>query len=121
MPEISRKCCNIIFFFPAGAELIITNTYQANVDLFLKHLGLSEEDGYNLIKHAVYLAKMARNRYMKELPLSGMFHLTLHTFTYHSSSKLEVFHSPVVTANNSRYLMVRTFQPTRYCPVNSSI
>ncbi|KAL1513525.1 hypothetical protein ABEB36_002926 [Hypothenemus hampei] len=55
-------------FLRAGADLIITNTYQASIDLFMKHLNLSEKESYNLIKKAAELAHTAVTRYMEEFP-----------------------------------------------------
>lgn len=53
-------------FLRAGADLIITNTYQASVGGFVEHLGVSEEEGYDLITRAVELAKRARDIYLDE-------------------------------------------------------
>lgn len=61
----------LCFFFPAGADLIITNTYQASVDGFMEHLKLSEKESYDLIKESVKLAKIAREAYKKEFPESS--------------------------------------------------
>lgn len=52
--------------FTAGADLIITNTYQATVEGFMEHLGVTAEEGYELIVRAVELAKKARTLYMEE-------------------------------------------------------
>lgn len=52
--------------FAAGADLIITNTYQASVEGFMEHLGLSREQGRALIARAVSLAKRARSIYLEE-------------------------------------------------------
>lgn len=46
--------------------MIITNTYQATVDGFVEHLGVTAEQGYGLIVRAVELAKKARTLYMEE-------------------------------------------------------
>nr|CAD7432388.1 unnamed protein product [Timema monikensis] len=53
-------------FLHAGADAVMTNTYQASVDGFMTHLGLSREKSYNLIKKAVELANEAINIYMEE-------------------------------------------------------
>ncbi|GJQ67037.1 hypothetical protein Trydic_g8007 [Trypoxylus dichotomus] len=50
-------------FLNAGSTVICTNTYQASVDGFVKHLKLSEEQSYNLIKEAVKLLREAINIY----------------------------------------------------------
>nr|XP_023024548.1 uncharacterized protein LOC111512638 [Leptinotarsa decemlineata]XP_023024549.1 uncharacterized protein LOC111512638 [Leptinotarsa decemlineata]XP_023024550.1 uncharacterized protein LOC111512638 [Leptinotarsa decemlineata]XP_023024551.1 uncharacterized protein LOC111512638 [Leptinotarsa decemlineata]XP_023024552.1 uncharacterized protein LOC111512638 [Leptinotarsa decemlineata] len=55
-------------FLRAGAEVIITNTYQADVQLFMKHLNMTEGDAYNLIKQAVQLAQTAVERFLEEYP-----------------------------------------------------
>lgn len=53
-------------FFTAGADLIITNTYQASVGGFVEHLDVTPEQGYELILRAVDLAKQARTLYLEE-------------------------------------------------------
>lgn len=53
-------------FLRAGSQLIETNTYQASIPGFMKQLGLSEKDSYELIKKAVTLAKMACDRFESE-------------------------------------------------------
>ncbi|KAH9634559.1 hypothetical protein HF086_006184 [Spodoptera exigua] len=49
----------------------MTNTYQASIGGFVKHLGISPEQGYDLIKHAVELAKRARDIFLKECQETG--------------------------------------------------
>lgn len=56
----------IVANFTAGADLIITNTYQASVDGFVEHLGVTAEEAYELITQAVHLAKKARTLYLEE-------------------------------------------------------
>lgn len=56
------------FFISAGADVIITNTYQASIGGFEKHLKLNEAASYDLIKSAVHLAKTASNRFLEEFP-----------------------------------------------------
>uniref|UniRef100_A0A2A4JKR0 Hcy-binding domain-containing protein n=1 Tax=Heliothis virescens TaxID=7102 RepID=A0A2A4JKR0_HELVI len=58
-------------FMRAGSDVIMTNTYQASVGGFVKHLGVTPEDGYTLMKHAVGLAKRARDTYIEECRESG--------------------------------------------------
>lgn len=53
-------------YFAAGADLIITNTYQASVEGFVEHLGVTAEQGFELIVRAVDLAKRARSLYVEE-------------------------------------------------------
>lgn len=55
-------------FIRAGADVIMTNTYQASVGLFMEHLNLNEVEAYNLIKKAVELTKTAVQRYAEEFP-----------------------------------------------------
>jgi len=43
-----------------GADVLQTNTYQASIGGFIKYLGLSKEESYQLIKTGVNLAKSAR-------------------------------------------------------------
>ncbi|XP_060517110.1 uncharacterized protein LOC132696353 isoform X2 [Cylas formicarius] len=59
-------------FLRAGADLIITNTYQAGINLFMKHLNLTADESYNLIKKAVELAQTAVVRYLDEFPGNRM-------------------------------------------------
>lgn len=53
-------------FLQAGAELIMTSTYQASVGGFVRHLGINADDAYKLIGRAVDLAKEARDAYVEE-------------------------------------------------------
>ncbi|KAH9634967.1 hypothetical protein HF086_016528 [Spodoptera exigua] len=53
-------------FLRAGADLIITNTYQASVEGFVEHLGITAEESFELIMRAVELAKRARSAYLEE-------------------------------------------------------
>ncbi|KAL4708114.1 hypothetical protein ACJJTC_009893, partial [Scirpophaga incertulas] len=55
-------------FLRAGADVIITNTYQASVQGFEEHLGLNATESYELILRAVELAKRARTLYMENQP-----------------------------------------------------
>lgn len=55
----------------AGSDYISTNTYQANVNSFMQHLNLTEEESYNLIKESVLLARRAVEIYKKEFPNDG--------------------------------------------------
>ncbi|XP_045502271.1 translin-associated factor X-interacting protein 1-like [Colias croceus] len=53
-------------FIRAGSDIISTNTYQASIGAFVKHLKISPEEGCSLIKRAVALAKEARTKYLEE-------------------------------------------------------
>ncbi|CAG9769058.1 unnamed protein product [Ceutorhynchus assimilis] len=57
-----------IDFLRAGADVIITNTYQADIDLFVQHLHVTKEEAYNLIKEAGKMAHTAVERFMEEFP-----------------------------------------------------
>ncbi|CAH0556426.1 unnamed protein product [Brassicogethes aeneus] len=57
-------------FLRAGSDIIMTNTYQADVKLYAKHLNMTEEEGYELIKESVELARTAIKRYSEEHPFS---------------------------------------------------
>lgn len=46
----------------------MTNTYQASVEGFVKYLGLTEEESYELIKKSVEYTKIACERFAKEYP-----------------------------------------------------
>lgn len=53
-------------FLIAGADVLITNTYQASISGFMEHLGLTENESFNLIKSAVRLANQAVSIYTEE-------------------------------------------------------
>ncbi|XP_060573759.1 uncharacterized protein LOC132731578 isoform X2 [Ruditapes philippinarum] len=46
-------------FLKAGADVILTVSYQAFIDGFMKHLSITEDEAIGLIKKSVYLAKQA--------------------------------------------------------------
>ncbi|EEJ72113.1 homocysteine S-methyltransferase [Lactobacillus ultunensis] len=52
-------------YFKAGAQMTITDTYQANVQAFKKH-GYTEEQAEDMIAKAVEIAKQARDDYEKK-------------------------------------------------------
>ncbi|MBD5429138.1 homocysteine S-methyltransferase [Lactobacillus sp.] len=52
-------------YFKAGANIVITDTYQANIPAFLAN-GYSKEQASNFIRDAVKVAKKARNDYEKQ-------------------------------------------------------
>ena len=54
----------------AGADLVMTNSYQASIGGFVEHLHLTKEESYDLIKESVALARTACERYQKEFPNS---------------------------------------------------
>lgn len=64
-------------YFESGADIAITNTYQANVSKFME-LGLSETESENLITKAVSLAKKARDDYFGTLTQSEKSHRAKH-------------------------------------------
>lgn len=49
----------------AGAEAIITNTYQASVEGYNKYLNFNDEQSIKLIKDTVKLAHVARSTFLK--------------------------------------------------------
>lgn len=53
-------------FLRAGAECILTNTYQASVEGYMKHLQLNREESVELIRKAVKLATEAREMWLAE-------------------------------------------------------
>jgi homocysteine S-methyltransferase len=55
----------------AGADVLMTNTYQASIGGFMKYLGMSKEASYQLIKTAVNLAKLACSLYATEVGSSA--------------------------------------------------
>jgi S-methylmethionine-dependent homocysteine/selenocysteine methylase len=61
----------ICSFLRAGADVILTVSYQAFIDGFMKHLGITEDEAIGLIKKSVYLAKQA----CKEVALETGKHL----------------------------------------------
>lgn len=55
-------------FLRAGADLIMTNTYQASVGGFMEYLKLTEEESLNLITKAVNMARIACDKFVTEYP-----------------------------------------------------
>lgn len=53
-------------FLKAGADAILTNTYQASVEGYMQYLGLTENESIELIKATVKLAHAARAMFLKE-------------------------------------------------------
>lgn len=53
-------------FLNAGSDFFHSNTYQASVEGFMKHLNLSEADSIELIRSSVRLAHEARTIFLKE-------------------------------------------------------
>ncbi|KAL6448426.1 hypothetical protein ACFW04_000388 [Cataglyphis niger] len=54
-------------FLRAGADIILTNTYQATINGFMKYLDITEEESLQIIRNAVDYAKDAVNVYNKEI------------------------------------------------------
>jgi len=54
-------------FLRAGADIIETNTYQATINGFVKYLGITEKESFEIIRKAVDYAKDAVNAYSKEI------------------------------------------------------
>ena len=53
-----------------GADIIITNSYQASIELFTKHLNMSPCEGLDLIGRSASLAKEARDWFVKQPEVS---------------------------------------------------
>lgn len=51
-------------FLEAGAEIILTNTYQASVEGYTEHLKLDRAQSVDLIKSTVQLAHVARDKFL---------------------------------------------------------
>ncbi|XP_058058609.1 uncharacterized protein LOC131209538 [Anopheles bellator] len=64
-------------FLEAGAEAVMTNTYQASVEGYGEYLGLDEDASLNLIKSTVRVAQMARNRFLATQAIGQPFSMPL--------------------------------------------
>uniref|UniRef100_A0A182JRI6 Protein kinase domain-containing protein n=1 Tax=Anopheles christyi TaxID=43041 RepID=A0A182JRI6_9DIPT len=53
-------------YLKAGADCILTNTYQASIEGYMDFLDLNEDESLKLIKSSVELARRARARYLAE-------------------------------------------------------
>ena len=53
-------------FLEAGANVIITASYQASVEGFVKHAGVTKDKAEQLIRESVTVAKEAREKFMSE-------------------------------------------------------
>lgn len=53
-------------FLQAGADIILTNTYQASVEGYVEYLNMDEEQSVELIKRTVQFAKVAKEKYLSE-------------------------------------------------------
>lgn len=51
-------------FLESGAEIILTNTYQASIEGYQDFLNLDYEGGFDLIKTTAKLAHIARDKFM---------------------------------------------------------
>lgn len=49
-----------------GADIILTNTYQASVEGFVEYLDLDEDHSIELIKTTVGFAHLAKEQYLSE-------------------------------------------------------
>ena len=61
---------HIFRFLEAGSAVIVTVSYQASIDGFMKHLAVSEEEAEKLMKKSVEIAKKACEEVSKD---KGMF------------------------------------------------
>uniref|UniRef100_A0A182VXE2 Protein kinase domain-containing protein n=1 Tax=Anopheles minimus TaxID=112268 RepID=A0A182VXE2_9DIPT len=53
-------------YLKAGADCILTNTYQASIEGYMDFLDLNEDESVQLMKASVELARRARTRYLAE-------------------------------------------------------
>lgn len=53
-------------FLKAGADIILTNSYQASIDGFSKYMNMTEEESLNLFSKSVEYAKEAVNLFKKD-------------------------------------------------------
>lgn len=53
-------------FITDGADIILTNTYQASVEGYMEYLDLNENQSIELIKESVRLAQFAKSKYIVE-------------------------------------------------------
>lgn len=58
-------------FLENGAEIILTNTYQASVEGYTEHLHLDRQQSIDLIKSTVQLAHVARDKFLQSKGNSG--------------------------------------------------
>ncbi|XP_026464857.1 uncharacterized protein LOC113367465 [Ctenocephalides felis] len=58
-------------YLRAGADAIITNTYQASIEGYMEHLGLTRQQSKDLMFNTAKLALRARYLYEKENPESN--------------------------------------------------
>ncbi|KAI4464763.1 hypothetical protein MML48_3g00001190 [Holotrichia oblita] len=57
-----------LYLLLAGADVIMTNTYQASINGFVQHLKISEKEAYDLIMQSVHYARTACDRFTQEYP-----------------------------------------------------
>ncbi len=55
-------------FLESGAEIILTNTYQASSEGYEEYLNLNYDESYELIKSTVKLAHIARDKFISAHP-----------------------------------------------------
>jgi S-methylmethionine-dependent homocysteine/selenocysteine methylase len=51
--------CYFPSFLRAGAELVVTTSYQAWIQGLVQHQGITEDEAFNLIKKSVQIGKQA--------------------------------------------------------------
>ena len=57
---------SFISFLQNGADIITTASYQASIDGYYQHLGLSSDNALKLIANSVYLAQEARDWFLQQ-------------------------------------------------------
>lgn len=83
-------------FIEAGAEIVVTGSYQASIEGLVEHAGVTEEQAYSLIKSSVELAQQAAREssqitgYMAEVAGSvGAYGAILHDGSEYTGSYID--------------------------------
>ena len=71
-------------FLQGGADIIETNTYQANVHNLVQHLNLNTDDAVRLLQRGVHLAQQAREEFL-ESDLAKGFYVTAFMHLFYNS------------------------------------
>lgn len=58
-------------FLQSGADVIVTASYQASIQGFVQHLGVSVEQASQLLMSSVHLARQAQLEFVARDPPSG--------------------------------------------------
>lgn len=60
-------------FLKSGADIVVTVSYQASLDGLIKHMSVSQDEAYKLIKKSVELAKQACQEIAHETGFQSVF------------------------------------------------